>query len=83
MRLLGASLNSLVRGNRMNEITGEGELTTYGRLQHMLTDVKTKEQYLEVAPLLGLAIEAGEITFEQHEQLLKLCKSLHAALNEG
>ena len=79
----GAFLNPLLGGNRMNEITGEGELSKFGELQGKLTDVKTKSEYLQVAPLLGESLKMGQITQEQHSALLKLCVSLHAALNEG
>jgi hypothetical protein len=56
--------------------------TKYDELERKLTEVKTKQEYIKVAPLLGQSFYHKEVTEAQYELLLKLCGSLYTSLNE-
>ncbi len=54
----------------------------FKELQDILTGVNTKEDYRQAAPLVTHAFKNGELTQDEHETLLDICKTLYIALNE-
>lgn len=54
----------------------------YQQIEDLLATIKTKEDYREIAPLVTEAYRNDELTGAQYDNLLKICKSLHSALQE-
>ncbi len=59
-----------------------GAASKFKELQDLLTGINTKEDYRQIAPQVTNAFRNGEISENEHSELLEICKTLHIALSE-
>ena len=65
-------------------LTSDGERppSKFEELQDLLSEVRDKNDYKQIAPSVSEAYKSGQLTDEEHKNLLKICESLYQALKE-